>query len=168
MHEYTINKCGEMLETDRATVARALRSIPPDAGTSRRPLYRLATAARALEAHRARANGSDGGSSEAGLALERARLAREQTAAVSFKNAVAQGEYVRVALVQAQLTAVFATFRERCLSIPGKVADACAMRSRPEIEEIIRAEICEALDELHDPSNDRPRDGAAGANDAAA
>jgi hypothetical protein len=34
------------------------------------------------------------------------------------------------------------------LSIPGKLADSCDMRSRGEVEEIIRNEVYEALDEI--------------------
>jgi hypothetical protein len=46
---------------------------------------------------------------------------------------------------------VIATFRERVLAIPGKLAASCEMRSRGEIEEIIRDELYEALDELSKP-----------------
>jgi hypothetical protein len=90
MHEYTINKCAEMLERDRASVARILRSVPPDAGTPSRPLYRLATVVRALIAHEAKPDGRRGNGDEARLAAERARLAREQTEAVALKNAAAR------------------------------------------------------------------------------
>lgn len=48
MHEYTINKCAEMLERDRASIARVLRTVQPDAGTPKRPLYRLATVVKAF------------------------------------------------------------------------------------------------------------------------
>ena len=33
---------------------------------------------------------------------------------------------------------IFGAFRERCLSIPGKIAAICEMRLRGEIEEIVR------------------------------
>lgn len=94
------------------------------------------------------------GSGGVGLAVERAALAREQTASVSIKNAISRGDYVSLAVIKKTLMSMFAVFRERVLSIPGKVADACEMRTRDEIEQIMRDELCEALDELHDPTDD--------------
>jgi phage terminase Nu1 subunit (DNA packaging protein) len=148
MHEYTINRCAEMLERDRASVARALRNVPPDAGTPKRPLYRLATVTKALTAHHAKPDGRRGNGDDARLTAARAELAREQTAAIAFKNAVARGEYVRLSLIQRSAETIFATFRERALSIPGKIAALCEGRSRAEVEEIVRGEVHECLDEL--------------------
>jgi phage terminase Nu1 subunit (DNA packaging protein) len=151
MHEYTINKCAEMIERDRATVARALRKVPPDGGTAKRPLYRLATVVKALTAYEAKPDGRRDNGGEAQLAAERARLAREQADAVGLKNKIARREIVPLALVKSAIELVFTAFRERCLSIPGKVATTCEMRSRGEVEEIVRDEIYEALDELSRP-----------------
>jgi phage terminase Nu1 subunit (DNA packaging protein) len=95
--------------------------------------------------------GADGNSATAQLTAERARLAREQAEAVSLKNAVTRGELVRLATVQRSAEIIFAAFRERCLSIPGKVAAICEMRSRGEVEQIVRDEVYEALDELSRP-----------------
>jgi phage terminase Nu1 subunit (DNA packaging protein) len=148
MHEYTINRCAEMLERDRASVARALRNVPPDAGTPKRPLYRLATVTKALTAHHAKPDGRRGNGDDARLTAARAELAREQTAAIALKNAVARGEYVPLAAIQKSAEAIFATFRERVLTIPGKTAALCEGRSRAEIEEIVRGEVYECLDEL--------------------
>ena len=148
MHKYTINRCAEMLERDRASVARALRNVPPDAGTPKRPLYRLATVTKALTAHHAKPDGRRGNGDDARLTAARAELAREQTAAIAFKNAVARGEYVRLSLIQRSAETIFTTFKERVLSIPGKIAAFCEGRSRAEIEEIVRGEVYECLDEL--------------------
>jgi phage terminase Nu1 subunit (DNA packaging protein) len=148
MHEYTINRCAEMLERDRASVARALRNVPPDAGTPKRPLYRLATVTKALTTHHAKPDGRRGNGDDARLTAARAELAREQTAAVALKNAVARGEYVRLSLIQRSAETIFATFRERALSMPGKIAALCEGRSRAEVEEIVRGEVYECLDEL--------------------
>lgn len=101
---------------------------------------------------RSKASGHGGGG--VGLATERAALAREQTQAVSIKNAISRGDYTSLAQIKRSVIAMFATFRERVLSIPGKIADACAMRTREEIEDILRSELYEALDELHDPTAD--------------
>jgi hypothetical protein len=83
--------------------------------------------------------GTVGNSATAQLTAERARLAREQAEAVSLKNAVKRGELVHLGTVRRGAEIIFVTFRERCLPIPGKVAAICEMRSRGEVEEIIRA-----------------------------
>jgi phage terminase Nu1 subunit (DNA packaging protein) len=158
MHEFTINRCAEMLGKDRATVGRALRNVPPDAGTAKRPLYRLATVADALAAHSAKPDGRHGNGDTARLAAARTELAREQAESARLKNMYARGELVRASMVERGAMIIFGAFRERCLSIPGKIASICEMRSRGEIEEIVRAEIYECLEELSRPilSVDRP------------
>lgn len=161
MYEYSLNRLAGMLGVDRQTMVRALAGTSPDAGTDKKPLFRVATASDALARHRVKPDGrfgTDGTSATAQLTAERARLAREQAEAVSLKNAVTRGELVRLATVQRGAEIIFAAFRERCLSIPGKVAAICEMRSRGEVEEIIRGEIYEALDELSRPI--LPVDGA--------
>ena len=143
-----------MLGVDRQTMVRALAGMPPDAGTDKKPLFRVATASEALARHRVKPDGrfnTDGNSATAQLTAERARLAREQAEAVALKNAVTRGELVRLATVQRGAEAIFAAFRERCLSIPGKIAATCEMRSRSEVEETVRAEIYECLEELSGP-----------------
>jgi phage terminase Nu1 subunit (DNA packaging protein) len=95
-----------------------------------------------------RKSASGHGKDAAGLSKARAELAREQTAAIALKNTVARGEYVPLAAIQKSAEAIFATFKERVLSIPGKVATSCEMRSRAEVEEIVRGEVYECLDEL--------------------
>jgi hypothetical protein len=65
------------------------------------------------------------------------------------------------------MTVMFATFRERILTIPGKIASACEGRTREEIEEIIRGVVFEMLDELADPTKDAARGGGIAEPDAA-
>jgi phage terminase Nu1 subunit (DNA packaging protein) len=151
MHEFTVNKCAEMLERDRASVARALRKVPPDAGTPKRPLYRLATVVKALMDHENKPDGRHGNGDVAQLAAERARLAREQADQVALKNAIMRRENVPLRIVERGATIIFSTFREKCLAIPGKIAASCEMRPRGEVEEIVRDEIYEALEELSRP-----------------
>jgi phage terminase Nu1 subunit (DNA packaging protein) len=86
-----------------------------------------------------------------GLSQARANLAREQAEAVALKNATARGENVPLATVKRGVEILFSAFRERILAIPGKIADGCAMRPREEIEDIVRDELHEALDELSRP-----------------
>src|SRR5258706_467774 len=93
-----------------------------------------------------------GGHGTAALSTERAALAKEQTAAVSLKNAAARGDLISLVVIQKIVIAMFVVLRERLLTIPGKISDGLAMRLREEIEPILRDEINEALDELHDPT----------------
>jgi hypothetical protein len=52
----TLNKGAEALETDRAVLVRAARNLEPAGGSAKRPLYKLADLARALEQHRAKSD----------------------------------------------------------------------------------------------------------------
>jgi phage terminase Nu1 subunit (DNA packaging protein) len=70
------------------------------------------------------------GSGDKSLSEARAELARQQTEAVALKNAAARGELVHLATVERGATIIFAAFRERCLSIPGKVAAICEFARR--------------------------------------
>jgi hypothetical protein len=154
MYEYSLNRLAGMLGVDRQTMVRALAGTSPDAGTDKKPLFRVATASDALARHRVKPDGrfgTDGNSATAQLTAGRARLAREQAEAVSLKNAVTRGELVRLATVQRSAEIIFAAFRERCLAVPGKIAAICEMRSRGEVEETVRAEIYECLEELSGP-----------------
>ncbi|MFB9265014.1 hypothetical protein ACFFWD_17925 [Bradyrhizobium erythrophlei] len=81
----------------------------------------------------------------------RTALAREQTAALRLKNAVARREYVSLAGVRREVETMFAMLRERLVSIPGKIAASCEMRERRDVEEIVRDEVYELLDELSRP-----------------
>ena len=143
----TINEVCHFFGVTRQTVhawqKRGVIRKPPRRG------YDLQEIAQAIVADWIALKGSRGGySSEASLSAARAELAREQTIAMQLKNAVARGEYVRLSLIQRSAETIFATFRERALSIPGKIAALCEGRSRAEIEDIVRGEVCECLDEL--------------------
>jgi hypothetical protein len=85
------------------------------------------------------------------LSEARAALAREQTAALRMKNAITRREYAPLSLIQRRAEILFAAFRERVLSIPGKLAAVCEMRSRAEVELVLRDECCEFLEELSRP-----------------
>jgi phage terminase Nu1 subunit (DNA packaging protein) len=151
MHEYTVNKIAEMFEKDRNTIARALRSVPADAGPPKRPLYRLATAVKALIAYEVKPDGRHGNGDSARLAAARTELAREQAETARLKNEATRGRLVPKDMVIRAGSIVFAAFRERCLAIPGKVAAPCEMRLRGEVEAIVRDEVYEALEVLSQP-----------------
>ncbi len=86
------------------------------------------------------------------LASERARLAREQTEAAAFKNAIARGEYVEIEEACRQMEADYGLVRQRILAMPGKLADALEGLDREAREAAIMAEVIEALNELHEPA----------------
>jgi hypothetical protein len=82
------------------------------------------------------------------LANERAELAREQRHGLLIRNAAMRGDLISVDAVTRAGQRVMSVVRERILSVPGKKADALSMRTRDEVELILRDELCEALDEL--------------------
>lgn len=106
---------------------------------------------RVLDRKRLEAAASGRGDGGGQLATERARLAREQGDAIAIKNAVARGDFVPLAQLTKKVSERNSVVRERLLTISGKIADACAMRTREEIEEIIADEIEEVLNELAEP-----------------
>lgn len=62
MQTYSLNALAESFECDRSTMVRAMRGVPPDeTKKGNRPTWKVATAARALEAHHRRGNGNGGG-----------------------------------------------------------------------------------------------------------
>jgi hypothetical protein len=52
MDEFSINRLSTMLDCDRQTLVRALKDTPADAGTERKPLFRVSTAIKALDQRR--------------------------------------------------------------------------------------------------------------------
>jgi phage terminase Nu1 subunit (DNA packaging protein) len=111
--------------------------------------YGIQEVARALIKDGQAAKGGHGDlASKVALSEARAALAREQTAALRLKNAVARGEYVSRAGIRRQIKTMFTMARERLLAIPTQIAATCRMYERSEVEVIVRDEICEVLDEI--------------------
>jgi hypothetical protein len=114
--------------------------------------YDTQEVARALIKDGQAAKGGHGDyASKIALSEARAALAREQTAALRMKNAIMRREYAPLSVVQRQMEIVFVAFRERILSIPGKLAAVCEMRSHAEVEVVLRDECWEILEELSKP-----------------
>jgi phage terminase Nu1 subunit (DNA packaging protein) len=85
------------------------------------------------------------------LAGERALLAREQREAATLKNQISRGDFVSLAMVQSALVSTFSVLRERCLTLPGAVADSIEPLSaldRGQITDIIRDKVHELLEDL--------------------
>jgi hypothetical protein len=57
MDEFSVNRLASMLDCDRQTLVRALKDTPADAGSERKPLFRVSTAVAALERHRGKPDG---------------------------------------------------------------------------------------------------------------
>jgi phage terminase Nu1 subunit (DNA packaging protein) len=159
--------CNIAVPTFHDAVSRGVISKQP------RGQYDIQAVARALiKDAQARKAGKGDYASNMDLSKERARLARQQTEAVALKNAATRGDLIPVSVVKRSAGIIVAAFRERVLSIPGKIAAACEMRSRGEIEEIVRDEIHEALDELSrpiliDPAHGGNEDAVVAADDEA-
>jgi hypothetical protein len=70
MQTFPLNALAEQFEVDRSTMVRAMRNVPADlVKPGNRPTWKTATAARALEAHRRKQNGGNGGTGPTQLAL---------------------------------------------------------------------------------------------------
>jgi len=82
------------------------------------------------------------------LSSQRAELAKEQVETVRIKNAALRGDLVSLEAVARQYDALLLITRENILGVPGAKADELAMRTRDEVELILRDALHEALDEL--------------------
>jgi hypothetical protein len=73
MQTFALNALAETLEVDRGTMVRAMRGVEPDlVKRGNRPTWKIATAAKALEAHRRKGQGgNDAGGSNRDPELER-------------------------------------------------------------------------------------------------
>lgn len=151
MNEFTINKCATMLERDRASIARMLRAVPPDAGTDKRPLYRLATVVRAIIAHEGKPDGRRGNGDEARLSAERARLAKEQADRVARQNAIERREVVQVEPIMRFVGVILLAMRERLLGLPGQYAYMLSMQPQEQCFRILDDAVRDKLNELADP-----------------
>jgi hypothetical protein len=129
---------------------RRFRELVDEGVITRRPKdrYDLHTVRREAFKHlRKRAAGTGG----EGLAVARTSLAKEQTAAISFKTALARSKYVLIASAVRIFTAELLTIRENFLGLPSKEADALAEGDpirRAHIEEHLRAAVYEILENL--------------------
>lgn len=83
------------------------------------------------------------------LVDERARLARAQADRAEMENAHRRGELIETGHMNALVTGCFAIVRAKLLGIPSKEAGAILRcEDSVEVEQRIRAAICEALKEL--------------------
>lgn len=138
--------CGISRPTFYRALNRGVVTVKP------RGRYDIREVARALIKDAQAVKGGHGDyASKLALSEARAALAREQAAALRMKNAITRREYVSLAVVRREVETMFAVLRERLLSIPGKIAAPCEMRERRDVEEIMRDEVHELLDELSKP-----------------
>jgi hypothetical protein len=78
-------------------------------------------------------------------------LTDAQAQRAEFQNALSQGGFVQLSLMERALARTLSVFREQCLTLPGKVSDSCAGKDRGEIYEVIKGEVVEMLTALSDP-----------------
>jgi phage terminase Nu1 subunit (DNA packaging protein) len=148
---WTVAECAADLEINvrRFMELVEIGAIERASGTSGYDIRKVRGQYRKRLSEQAAGRGDGAGSS---LVAERARLAREQSDAIAMKNAIARGDFVPLGMVLKALQGTITVIREQLPTIPGKIADACAMRTREEIEEMLRDEIAEALNELAEPA----------------
>jgi hypothetical protein len=162
MKTYSINYLSEAFECDRASGTRALRDVAPDQEqTVGRPTYKIATFAKALEAHHLKNasnndGAADGASDTSSLTAARVRIALASAEAKERINAVASGAYCDVAAAVDTFAGTMAVMREIILSMPGKLSDALSAyceEDRIKIFEIIHSEVIEVLTALSSPES---------------
>jgi hypothetical protein len=70
METFPLNNLAEQFEVDRGTMLRAMRGVPPDlVKRGNRPTWKIASASKALQAHRRKMDGGNGGNNSYRLAL---------------------------------------------------------------------------------------------------
>jgi len=89
----------------------------------------------------------DGGGFD--LVGERARLAAAQAERVERENAIAAGEFIRVAEFHLMMTASFARVRSKLLALPSRLAPVMAPAMTPAAAQAaLKSEVYAALNEL--------------------
>jgi hypothetical protein len=164
MKTYSTNFLAEAFEVDRASATRALRDVAPDQEqTAGRPTYKIATFAKALEAHHLKnasnndgGHGGDGASETSSLTAARVRIALANAESKERANAVAAGGYCDIAAAVYTFGQTMAVMREIILTLPGKVSDgltALCSEDRTKIYETIYREVVEVLTALSSPES---------------
>jgi hypothetical protein len=164
MKTYSTNFLAEAFEVDRASATRALRDVEPDQETTKdRPTFKIATFARALEAHHLRnasnndgGSGGDGASDTSSLTAARVRIALANAESKERANSIAAGGYCDIEAAVDTFARTMVVMRELILSMPGKVADgltAFCSEDRTKIYETIYREVVEVLTALSSPES---------------
>jgi hypothetical protein len=121
---YSIYAAAEMLERDRRTLTRALRSVKPDAHEKRAPRWKLSSIFSACLAHEMR------GAVPGKIVDEHARLTRARAEKVERENALAEGRLVDVELVGQMLEEENKIVTEHFLNLAGAQGHALALAAR--------------------------------------
>lgn len=161
MKTYSTNYLAEAFEVDRASATRALRDIAPDQESIKdRPTYKIATFAKALEAHHLKNasnnDGGDGASDTSSLTQARVRIALANAEQKERINAVAAGGYCHVEAAVNEFAGTMAVMREIILTLPGKVSDALTAHcsdDRVRVFEVLHREVIEVLTALSSPES---------------
>jgi len=83
------------------------------------------------------------------LVAERARLTKAQAEKVERENAVANGEFIRVAVFHLMVTSAFSRVRSKLLAVPSKLAPyLVGIETSAKAQGIVKTEIYAALNEL--------------------
>ncbi|MCH7623985.1 MAG: hypothetical protein IIB46_07900 [Nitrospinae bacterium] len=93
---------------------------------------------------------------------EKARLTKLQADKVGIEVEILLEKFIELDLVEQHLSRVFASIRQKCLSLPTKIAPSIqAKRTVASIKKVLETEITEILNELcnYDPSREPARSG---------
>ena len=129
---------------DRRTVAARIEAVEPAKVEGRSRLYYLVDVAPFLAARPPAAEGEE----PTDYNLERAKLTRVQTQLAQAKLDELNGRLAPVDAFEHAMTEAFSRCRSRLLAIPVKVAPRAVGKNTPEIAEIVRQHVYEALREL--------------------
>jgi phage terminase Nu1 subunit (DNA packaging protein) len=124
-----------------------------DAGTITRQAnsaYNLDVVRREALTHLRNQAGARGASTT--LSAARSALAHHQGEIARLKAGKLRGQFVELEAVGRALEGRYGVIREILVSIPGKCGDKLVNRERPEIIDILRGEINDALAELSRPA----------------
>jgi hypothetical protein len=152
MRTYSTNYLAEAFEVDRASATRALRDIAPDQESNKdKPTYKIATFARALEAHHLKNasnndGAADGASDTSSLTQARIRIANANAVAKERDNDVAAGLLCPVSAIAHDVGVLINVLHENLLTMPGKIADGLAPHSPLDRGEIMRKVQLETFD----------------------
>ena len=140
MEKWAVNRLSIELKRDRRALTRLIaeKDIEPVEIAGRSKFYHLADVVNAM---------IDG--EELNLQQERAKLARKQEEKTSLQVEQIKGTLVDADLVKSEWQKYIAGCRAKLLSLPSKIAgNIMAAESMQEVQELLKTEIYQALNEL--------------------
>lgn len=156
---WSLNALAVELDSDRRTVANALKRVPADGEQAGHPAWFILTAIRAMWP------APDANGEILDPAQERARKDRALAEQTEMKNAIMRGEVVVTDVVIEEMCGLIGIVKSRFLGLPSKAKSRFNPQKPAELYGILEKEVLEILTELSDPTKleaianaDRKRD----------